>query len=165
MEELSAGAADASADAGRAGSRSQNRAGDHSALRNDVLMQTACERDKALASAPTLCRLENRASRAAAWAIHEVMVEKFIASFKQAPAELVLDFDATDDPLHGKQEGRLFHGYTAANSCSFRICVRARSTNPSTGDREAPGRAAAQGLAGGANHPAGRHPHSAAAAS
>lgn len=84
---------------------------DHATLRNDVLMQTACERDTALASAPTLCRLENRASRAAAWAIHTVMVEKFIASFKRAPEELVLDFDATDDPLHGKQEGRFFHGY------------------------------------------------------
>jgi hypothetical protein len=84
---------------------------DHAALRNDVLMQTACERDTALASAPTLCRLENRASRAAAWAIHAVMVENFIASFKGAPAELVLDFDATDAPLHGRQEGRFFHGY------------------------------------------------------
>jgi len=84
---------------------------DHEALRNDLLMQTACERDAALASAPTLCRLENRATRAAAWAIHEVMLEKFIASFKRAPAELVLDFDATDDPLHGKQEARFFHGY------------------------------------------------------
>jgi len=46
---------------------------DHAALRNDVLMQTACERDTALAPAPTPCRLENRASRAAAWAIHEAI--------------------------------------------------------------------------------------------
>jgi len=84
---------------------------DHATLRNDVLMQTACERDTALASAPTLCRLEQRASRAAAWAIHRVMVENFIASFKRAPQELVLDFDATDDPLYGKQQGRFFHGY------------------------------------------------------
>jgi hypothetical protein len=84
---------------------------DHAALRNDVLMQTACERDTALASAPTLCRLENRASRPAAWAIHKVILEKFIASFKSAPDELVLDFDATDDPLYGKQERRFFHGY------------------------------------------------------
>ena len=74
-------------------------------------MQTACECDTALASAPTLCRLENRATRSAAWAIHEVIVEKFIAGFKHAPEELVLDFDATDDPLYGKQEGRFFHGY------------------------------------------------------
>lgn len=84
---------------------------DHAALRNDVLMQTACERDTALASAPTLCRLENRPSRAAAWAMHRVMVEQFIASFKTPPEELVLDFDATDDPLYGRQEGRFFHGY------------------------------------------------------
>jgi len=38
-----------------------------------VLRQTACERDTALASAPTLCRLENRASREAAWAIYEAI--------------------------------------------------------------------------------------------
>jgi hypothetical protein len=84
---------------------------DHAELRRDVLLQTAVERDSALASAPTLCRLENRASRRAAWAIHQVMVEHFIASFKQPPVELVLDFDATDDPVHGRQEGRFFHGY------------------------------------------------------
>jgi hypothetical protein len=40
-----------------------------------------------------------------------VLVEQFIASFKEAPKELVLDFDATDDRVHGAQEGRFFHGY------------------------------------------------------
>ena len=40
-----------------------------------------------------------------------MILEKFIASFKSAPDELVLDFDATDDPLYGKQERRFFHGY------------------------------------------------------
>lgn len=84
---------------------------DHGTLRNDLLMQTACDRDTPLASAPTLCRLENRASRTAAWAIHEVIVDQFIASFAAPPEELVLDFDATDDPLYGRQEGRFFHGY------------------------------------------------------
>jgi hypothetical protein len=84
---------------------------DHAELRRDVLLQTAVDRDTALASAPTLCRLENRASGAAAWALHQVIVEQFIASFKEAPSELVLDFDATDDPVHGRQEGRFFHGY------------------------------------------------------
>jgi hypothetical protein len=40
-----------------------------------------------------------------------VPVDQFIASFKAAPEELVLDFDATDNPLYGQQEGRFFHGY------------------------------------------------------
>jgi hypothetical protein len=39
------------------------------------------------------------------------MVETFLDSFRQAPKELILDFDATDDRVHGKQEGRFFHGY------------------------------------------------------
>ena len=45
------------------------------------------------------------------WRLQQVLVEQFIASFKSAPEELVLDFDATDNPLHGQQEGRFFHGY------------------------------------------------------
>lgn len=84
---------------------------DHAELRQDLLLQTAVERDCPLASAPTLCRLENRASRAAAWALHEVLIENFIISFTAPPEELILDFDATDDPVHGQQEGRFFHGY------------------------------------------------------
>jgi hypothetical protein len=71
--------------------------------------QWAWERE--IASAPTLCRLEKWADRATAWRLHAVLVEQFITSFKAAPEELVLDFDATDNPLHGQQEGRFFHGY------------------------------------------------------
>jgi len=84
---------------------------DHETLRRDLAIQTAVERTKALASSSTLCRRENRADRDAAWRMHEVMVEQFIASFKRPPRKLVLDFDATDDAVHGKQEGRFFHGY------------------------------------------------------
>jgi len=84
---------------------------DHGELRADTLLQSVLDRDEPLASAPTLCRLENRASRSAGWALHAQLVETFIASFKSAPEELVLDFDATDDPVHGKQQGRFFHGY------------------------------------------------------
>ena len=84
---------------------------DHDALRGDPAIQTAVERDKALASAPTLCRWENGADRRTAVAIHQVLVESFIASFAEPPAELILDFDATDDAVHGRQEGRFFHGY------------------------------------------------------
>jgi hypothetical protein len=84
---------------------------DHDTLRKDLAWQTALERSEELASDSTLCRLEQRVDRRAAVAFHEVLVEKFIASFKQAPAELILDFDATDDRVHGNQEGRHFHGY------------------------------------------------------
>ncbi len=84
---------------------------DHQALRRDVLMQTAVGRAEPLASAPTFSRLENRATRAQAWALHEVLVAQFIASQTTAPAELVLDVDASDVPLHGQQELAQFHGY------------------------------------------------------
>ena len=88
---------------------------DHQQLRDDPLMQLATERgidpDQPLASPPTLCRLENRVSRAALVDIAEVFVEIFIKSYSSAPKELVLDFDATDDAVHGHQVNRFFHGY------------------------------------------------------
>jgi hypothetical protein len=84
---------------------------DHDTLREDVAWQAAVERDEPLASSPTLCRWENRADRQSARLVHEVFLEMFIASFPTAPAELILDFDATDDRVHGQQAGRFFHGY------------------------------------------------------
>ena len=84
---------------------------DHDGLRQDVALQTAVERDQWLASASTLCRFENRADRETAWRLHEVLLDQFIASFKRAPKKLILDFDATDDPVQGEQDGRFFHGY------------------------------------------------------
>jgi hypothetical protein len=84
---------------------------DHAALRHDLAVQTAAERDRALASPSTLSRFENAADRSWAWSVHEALVENFIASRAAPPEELVLDFDATDDAVHGKQEGRFFHGY------------------------------------------------------
>ena len=84
---------------------------DNAALRHDAALQTAAGRDAPLASAPTLCRFENRAEPAWAWAIHGVLVDVFIASHPAPPDEVVLDFDATDDAVHGHQEGRFFHGY------------------------------------------------------
>lgn len=76
-----------------------------------MAMQTAVCVDREVASAPTLCRLEKWADRATAWRLLEMPVDQFIASFDVAPKELVLDFDATDNPLHGQQEGSFFHGY------------------------------------------------------
>jgi Transposase DDE domain group 1 len=88
---------------------------DHNTLRDDAALQAATGRDpageEALASAPTLCRLENGVGRTSLAAMSALLVELFIESHREAPSELVLDFDATDDPLHGEQEGRFFHGY------------------------------------------------------
>ena len=84
---------------------------DHDTLRGEVALQTAVGRDRPLASAATLCRFENRAGRAPAWRTHEVLVDRFIDSFKDEPTELILDFDATDDAVHGEQTGRFFHGF------------------------------------------------------
>ncbi|MBF0369862.1 MAG: IS1380 family transposase, partial [Magnetococcales bacterium] len=84
---------------------------DHLTLRDDPGFQTGVDRDERLASSSTLCRWENKADREIFWAFHNVMADQFISSFKESPKELVLDFDATDDPVHGKQDRRFFHGY------------------------------------------------------
>jgi hypothetical protein len=44
-------------------------------------------------------------------AIERLWTELFLKAHRQVPDEIVLDLDATDDPLHGHQEGRFFHGY------------------------------------------------------
>lgn len=88
---------------------------DHDTLREDPLFSVLADQrpdpDAPLASSPTLCRLENRIDREALARMAEVFVETFIASYRRPPKELVLDFDATDDRVHGGQEGRFFHGY------------------------------------------------------
>jgi hypothetical protein len=90
---------------------------DHTTLRHDPAMQVATERirkpdhERGLSSPSSLCRLENRVDRESLGRISEVFLEQFIASHVTSPEELILDFDATDDPLHGNQEGRFFHGY------------------------------------------------------
>ena len=88
---------------------------DHHQLRTDpvlgVLAEQSPDPDNPLGSPPTLCRLENRATRGDLVRMAGVLVEQFIASYDTPPHELILDFDATDDPVHGAQEGRFFHGY------------------------------------------------------
>lgn len=84
---------------------------DHDRLRHDPLMQTAVGKAEELASSPTFSRLETRATRSELIALNRVLVEQFIASHRKAPAELVLDVDASDVPLHGEQEQSQFHGY------------------------------------------------------
>lgn len=84
---------------------------DHDQLRDDALLQMVAGRRSRLASAPTLCRMENAVDRHSAVALNNLLVDLFIESHKKPPKEVVLDFDATDDPVHGRQEGSFFHGY------------------------------------------------------
>lgn len=88
---------------------------DHETLRDDPALISAADVEfngsDPLASPSTLCRLENRVNRKAMFEIAGVLVDQFLEAHAEPPAEIVLDFDATDDPLHGDQEGRFFHGY------------------------------------------------------
>lgn len=88
---------------------------DHQTLRGDPVLQIAAGRapepELPLASPPTLCRLENRVDRQALVKIAEVLVDQFVAAHPRPPEHLILDFDATDDLVHGRQEQRFFHGY------------------------------------------------------
>jgi len=135
---------------------------DHDSLRHDVVMGLLSEKQqpsgtdrlkekdqgKAIAGKSTLNRLEltpedaNEKSRykkivADGGAIDDLMVAVFIESYQSAPAEVVLDVDATDDPLHGNQEGRYFHGYYAEYcylplyifSGEHLLCARLRQAN------------------------------------
>jgi hypothetical protein len=69
--------------------------------------------------------------------IDRLLVDVFLESYAEPPEQIVLDVDATDDPLYGKQEGRFFHGYYM-NYCylplyifcgEFLLCARLRSSN------------------------------------
>jgi hypothetical protein len=109
---------------------------DHDALRDDPLLALAVgkpdltgaqrlrqrDRGHALAGKSTLNRLERTPAKLAqqerytkivydAAAIEALFIEDFIRAHPRPPKELILDLDATDDPLHGQQEGRFFHGY------------------------------------------------------
>jgi len=87
---------------------------DQTTLRHDPALRVATEStetDHGLSSPSTLCRLENRITRESMVRISEVFVNQFIATHQTPPEELILDFGATDDPLHGNQEGKFFHGY------------------------------------------------------
>jgi DDE family transposase len=99
---------------------------DHDQLRHDPVMAVLAGKLEAnrsdcapLAGKSTLNRLElsrpepTRYARIAAdtAAIEALFVDLFLDAHKKAPAQITLDLDATDDPLHGHQEGRFFHGY------------------------------------------------------
>jgi Transposase DDE domain group 1 len=99
---------------------------DHDHLRHDPVLATlagkltARRRDCApLAGKSTLNRLEHAPAGPHRYhkighdpaAIARLFVALFLEAHKTPPKEIILDLDATDDPLHGHQEGRFFHGY------------------------------------------------------
>ena len=91
-------------------------ANDSNQLRHDPIYKIACDRlpevgENALASQPTITRLENHVSREENAAMRRAFVEHFIAQYETAPNELWLDIDGWDAPTHGDQQLSLFHGY------------------------------------------------------
>jgi len=64
---------------------------DHDQLRHDILFQTAAQKTSALASAPTLCRMEHRANRHSAMRLTHLLIDLFIESYREPPTELILD--------------------------------------------------------------------------
>jgi hypothetical protein len=109
---------------------------DHDALNADHLLAVAigktdpsgrnrnraADRGKALASSSTLNRLELSKAEAAQEdrykkiaadlsGMDQLLIDIFVQSYKRPPQQIWLDLDATDDPVHGAQEGRFFHGY------------------------------------------------------
>jgi len=89
---------------------------DAETLREDPLLKLALgrapESGRALASQPTLSRLENAVTRPDLVRMAEAMVKLFTERHRARPPQrIVLDGDATDDPTHGQQELEYYHGY------------------------------------------------------
>jgi hypothetical protein len=125
---------------------------DHDALRADPLLAALVGKaepaKELLASPSTLNRLEltpadaNAGSRYRkvvydAEAIETFFVDAYLDAQQKRPDEIVLDLDATDDPIHGTQEGRFFHGYYG-NYCylplyifagDFLLCAKLRQSD------------------------------------
>jgi hypothetical protein len=90
---------------------------DADALRSDPLLKLVCgqlpETDPDLASQPTLSRFENRFSARDCYRLAEALGQVYLRERERGgvPTHILLDLDSTDDPTHGDQEGRAYHGY------------------------------------------------------
>src|SRR5579864_301174 len=95
---------------------------DHEQLRHDPLLTVMAGRadtESALAGKSTLNRLELSKKKEDRYkkilcqteAVDRLLVDVFLESYRETPDEIVLDLDATDFPIHGRQEGRFFHGF------------------------------------------------------
>ena len=145
---------------------------DHDELRRDPFFAALVgKRDlSAPAGKSTLNRLELTTSDASPDARYKkvemdmevvdwFLVDTFVRAHDEPPEEIILDLDATDDPLHGKQEGRFFHGYYGHYcylplyifSGEHLLCARLR-----TADRDGADGSDPRSLAGGQDHRPGR---------
>ena len=90
-------------------------ANDSDSLRHDPIVKMVVghlpQTGAPLASQPTISRFENRPSRGDLYRMAEVFLAQFIRSYAEQPEVVVLDFDDTEDRVHGKQERALFNGY------------------------------------------------------
>jgi hypothetical protein len=122
---------------------------DHEQLRQDPLLRVLAGKadveDSPLAGKSTLNRVELSDGKPNHYKkvsfvkglMDELMVQVFVESYEAAPKAITLDVDATDFPLHGKQEGRFFHGYYDSYCylplyifCGDQIlCARLRQSN------------------------------------
>jgi len=99
---------------------------DHDELRHDPIMAVLAGKLEArredcapVAGKSTLNRLELSRLEPTRYhkishnpiAIKRLLVDQFLEAHERAPNEIIIDLDATDDPIHGEQEGRFFHGY------------------------------------------------------
>ena len=139
---------------------------DHDELCRDRLLALLCDRDdlrgewrrresdhgQPLAGQSTLNRLEltpvegpepkYKKIVADPAGMDALLIEVFLEAHREPPEEVILDVDATDDPLHGKQEGRFFHGYYQRYCylplyifCGEQLlCARLRSSNRGAAD-------------------------------
>jgi len=88
---------------------------DAAALRSDPALKTIAgslpETSVDLASAPTLCRFENRTTRRELRRLAEGLFSLYVKTHPGPREVIVIDIDATDDPTHGQQQLSFFHGY------------------------------------------------------
>ena len=95
---------------------------DHTDLRHDALLQSLLGSNDLLSSSSTLCRMEQKSNRNLSVQSNRILVDNFINSYSKAPKEIILDFDGTDDLIHGNQDGSFYHGYYG-NYCFLPLYV------------------------------------------
>ena len=88
---------------------------DATTLRTDPVFKLFCDRttdpSDALASQPTLSRLENSIRQRDLFDLAETLLELYMSRFTKAPKRIILKIDSTDDPTYGAQQLSLFNGF------------------------------------------------------